>query len=403
VIIRKVREMSNDPIVIIGASAAGVSAAREIRSIEADIPIRMLTEERHLPYYRPSLTEYIGDSNVESRSNFLLNQESWYRDRNVELSLGTTVVAIDPAGKTVATGSGETFSYGTLILANGSTPFVPFKDAAGKKNVFSIRTLDDARAANDLSGKVKTAAVIGGGLLGLEAAHALSAKGVKVTVIEGADRILPRQLDAESSLILQTIVTGADVALVLGKSIEAIQGEGSATGVRLTDGEVIPVDMVIISIGVRPNVGIAKDCGIAVNRAVVVNERMETSVPGIYACGDVAEFNGKCISLWMPAMKQGKVAGSNAAGKPAEFLDEVYPAILNSFGTRIYSIGDICQDKKEGEYRVHMTGGPGINQHKKLFFVEDRLVGFILIGDISESQKLAMAVKNRSVFSDVVK
>jgi NAD(P)H-nitrite reductase large subunit len=395
--------MKTDTIVIIGASAAGVSAAREIRSIDAAMPVRLLTEERYLPYYRPSLTEYIGDSNVESRSNFLLNQESWYRDKNVELSIGTKVVAINTAEKTVTTDSGETLSYGKLILANGSTPFVPFKEAAGKKNVFSIRTLDDARAANKLSGTVKTAVVIGGGLLGLEAAHSLSGKGVRVTIIEGADRILPRQLDQESSRMLQDILTGANVALVLGRSIEAIQGEGSATGVRLADGEVIPADMVIISIGVRPNVEIARSCGIAVNRAVVVNERMETSVPGIYACGDVAEFNGKCISLWMPAMKQGKVAGSNAAGKPAEFLDEAYPAILNSFGTKIYSAGDICQDKKEGEYRVHTAGDPGKNQYKKLFFVEDRLAGFILIGDISESQKLAMAVKNRSAFNDIVK
>jgi nitrite reductase (NADH) large subunit len=395
--------MKTGTIVIIGASAAGVSAAREIRSIDPAMPVRLLTEERHLPYYRPSLTEYIGDSNVESRSNFLLNQEIWYRDKNVELSLGTRVVAINPAEKTVTTVSGEMLSYAKLILANGSTPFVPFKDAAGKKNVFSIRTLDDARAANELSGTVKTAVVIGGGLLGLEAAHSLSGKGVRVTIIEGADRILPRQLDQDSSRILQDILTGANVVLVLGRSIEAIEGEGSATGVHLADGEVIPADMVIISIGVRPNVEIAKSCGITVNRAVVVNERMETSIPGIYACGDVAEFNGKCISLWMPAMKQGKVAGSNAVGKPAEFLDEVYPAILNSFGTRIYSAGDICQDKKEGEYRIHTAGDPGKKQHKKLFFVEDRLVGFILIGDISESQKLALAVKNRSAFSDIVK
>jgi NAD(P)H-nitrite reductase large subunit len=395
--------MHTDPIIIIGASAAGVSAAREIRSIDAAVPVRMLTEERHLPYYRPSLTEYIGDSTVESRSNFLLNQEAWYRDRNVVLSLGAKVVSIDPAGKTVTAASGESIPYGKLILANGSTPFVPFKEAAGKKNVFSIRTLDDARAANDCSGKVKSAVVIGGGLLGLEAAHSLLGKGVRVTVIEGADRILPRQLDADSSRILQNILVGANVALVMGRAIEAIQGEAGATGVRLKDGEVIPADMVIISIGVRPNIEIAKTCGIAVNRAVVVNERMETSVPGVYACGDVAEFNGKCISLWMPAMKQGKVAGSNAAGKPAEFLDEAYPAILNSFGTRIYSAGDICQERKEGEYRVHTAGDPTKNQHKKLFFMEDRLVGFILIGDISESQKLAMAVKNGSAYGDVVK
>ncbi len=395
--------MGQDGILIIGASAAGVSAAREIRAIDPGIAVRMLTEERYLPYYRPSLTEYIGDSKVEGRSNFFLNPEAWYRDKNLELILGMKVIRIDPPARVVQTISGERYSYEKLILANGSTPFVPFRDAAGKKNVFSIRTLDDARAANELSGTVKTAVVIGGGLLGLEAAHSLSGKGVRVTVIEGSDRILPRHLDPDSSLIVQNIVTGANVSILLGRSIESIQGEGSATGVRLADGEVVPADMVIISIGVRPNVEIAKSCGIAVNRAVVVNDRMETLIPGIYACGDVAEFNGKCISLWMPALKQGKVAGSNAAGKPAQFLDEMYPVVLNSFGTRIYSAGDICQDRKDGEYRVHAAGDAAKNNYKKLFFLNDRLAGFILIGDISEAQKLAMAVKNGSVFGDIVK
>lgn len=395
--------MEPDGILIIGASAAGVAAAREIRAVDQAVPVNIITEERHLPYYRPSLTEYIGDSKIEARSNFFLNPEAWYREKNVGLKLGTKVVQIDPAGKTVKTASGEQFSFGKLIFANGSTPFVPFKDAAGKSNVFSIRTLDDARAVNELSGKVKTAVVIGGGLLGLEAAYSLIGKGVKVTVIEGSDRILPRQLDPESSLIVQDIVTGAGVSLVLGRPIESIQGAGSATGVKLVDGEIIPAEMVIISIGVRPNSEIAKSCGITVNRALVVNERMETSIPGIYACGDVAEFNGKCVSLWMAAMKQGKVAGSNAAGKPAQFLDEVYPVILNSFGTRIYSAGDICQDKKEGECRVHATSDIVKNHHKRLFFINDRLAGFILIGDISDAQKLAMAVKNGSAFGDIVK
>lgn len=160
--------------------------------------------------------------------------------------------------------------------------------------------------------------------------------------------------------------------------------------------------MIIISIGVRPNVDLAKQCGIQVNRAIVVNERMETSIPGIYACGDVAEFNGKSIALWMPAMRQGKVAGSNAAGKPAQFVDEVYPAILNSFGTRIFSVGDLCLERKEGEYRTHFVKDAGKGNYKKMFFVDDKLAGFILIGDISESQKLTGAIKAGTPFSNIV-
>lgn len=394
--------MTQGPIIIVGASAAGISAAREIRSVDADRQVTVFTDEKHPPYYRPFLTEYIGDSGVEKKSAFYLNPEGWYADKKIELRLNERVVSIDPAGKTVESASGKKYPFDRLILSNGSAPFVPFKDAAGKSNVRTVRTLDDAKAVNDLAGKVKTAVVIGGGLLGLEAAHSLSRKGVQVTIIEVSGRILPRQLDEECSDILHKIVEGQDVALVTGRSIQAIEGGAAATAIRLASGEVVPADMVVISIGVRPNVDLAKNCGIQVNRAVVVNDRMETSIPGIYACGDVAEFNGKNIALWMPAVKQGKVAGSNAAGREARFADEVYPAVLNSFGTKIFSAGDICLEKKEGEFRAHGSRDTDGGKYRKLFFVNDRLVGFILIGDISESQKLTTAIKNGASFRELV-
>jgi NAD(P)H-nitrite reductase large subunit len=395
--------MSNEPTIIIGASAAGISAAREIRSIAADMPVRVFSEESHYPYYRPLLTEYIGDSGVEKKPNFYLNPESWYREKNIELNLGEKVVAIDMAARTVETASGKKHAFGRLILANGSSPFIPLKDAMKIRNVFSVRTLNDARTVHAQAGKVKKAIVIGGGLLGLEAAYSLTGKGIQVAIIELADRILPRQLDTECSVILQNIVTRKNIDLMMGKSVESITGGDVATGVKLSTGEDVPGEMVIYSIGVRPNVELAKNSGISVSRAVVVNERMETSVPGIYACGDVVEFNGKNIALWMPALRQGKVAGSNCAGKPAVFADEMYPAILNSFGTRVYSLGDICQDRAEHEYLLHMTKDMDKDHYKKMFFINEKIVGTILIGDISESQKIAAAIKSGNLYNDMVK
>ena len=395
--------MDSDAIVIVGASAAGISAAREIRAASPDVPIRIFTEESHYPYYRPLLTEYIGDSSVEKRSNFYLNPENWYSDKKIELIRSQKVVSIDPAAKTIQTESAGRHAFDKLILANGSTPFVPLKEALGKRNVYSIRTINDAKAVHEQAGKITNAIVIGGGLLGLEAAYSLTNKGVQVTVIEVADRILPRQLDAECSVILQNIVTRTHVTLMTGKTVDSIKGGDTATGVKLDSGEEVPAGMIVFSIGVRPNLDLARSCGIKVHRAVVVNDHMETSVPGIYACGDVAEFNDKNIALWMPAMRQGKVAGSNAAGKPARYLDEVYPAVLNSFGTKVFSIGDLCMDKKEGEFQLHITKDMNGDHHKKMFFINEKLVGFILIGDISESQKLAFAIKNGTSYKDLVK
>ncbi|HOT45303.1 MAG TPA: FAD-dependent oxidoreductase [Spirochaetota bacterium] len=394
--------MSNEPIVIVGASSAGISAAREIRSVSNDIPVEMFTEETDLPYYRPFLTEYIGDETVEKKSNFYLNPEKWYEEKRITLNRGEKIAAVDASSHTIETADGAKHPYARLILANGSSPFIPLKEAIGKKNVYSIRTLGDARAVRERAKANVPAIVIGGGLLGLEAAYSLSRNGIPVTVIEVGDRILPRQLDTECSAILQEIISRTSVKLLTGASVEAITGSDAATGVRLASGEELAAGMVIFSIGVRPNVDLAHSCGARVNRAVVVNERMETSVPGIYACGDVAEFNGKNIALWMPAMRQGKVAGSNAAGKEAVFADEVYPAILNSFGTRVYSVGDFCSERKDGEYRVHAAKNDEKGSYKKLFFVNDRIVGLILIGDISESQKLTTAIKSGAAYKDLV-
>lgn len=391
------------PIVIIGASAAGISAAREIRNIDPAVPVEIFTEETSFPYYRPSLTEYIGDESIEKRSNFYLNPASWYEEKGISLYRGETIVSIDTAKQTVSTASGKTHAFGKLILANGSSPFIPIKEAIGKKNVYSVRTLNDARIVNQTAHQKGAAIVIGGGLLGLEAAYSLNKKGIRVTVVEVSDRILPRQLDAECSSILEAIIKRTDVSLLTGKSVESLLGGDVVAGIKLASGEELTAGLIIFSIGVRPNVELAKSCGVAVNRAVVVNERMETSVPGIYSCGDVAEFNGRNIALWMPAMKQGKVAGSNAAGRAAVFIDEVYPAVLNSFETRIYSIGDFCADRGEGEYRVHVSRDADRGHYKKLFFVDNKLVGCILIGDISESQKITSAIKNGSSYNEIVK
>jgi NAD(P)H-nitrite reductase large subunit len=394
--------MNSESIIIIGASAAGVSAAREIRSVNPDVPVQIFTEETYLPYYRPFLTEYIGDDSVEKRSNFYLNPENWYEEKKISLHRGEKIIAVDAPAKTVETAAGKKHPYGKLILANGSSPFIPLKDAMSKKHVYSVRTLGDARAVHERAKENSPAIVIGGGLLGLEAAYSLTKKGIPVTVIEVGDRILPRQLDIECSSILQEVISGTSVKLLTGKSVESITGGDEATGVKLASGEELTAGMIIFSIGVRPNVDLAKCCGAQVNRAVVVNERMETSVAGIYACGDVAEFKGKNIALWMPAMKQGKVAGSNAAGKETLFVDEVYPAVLNSFGTKIYSVGDLCSDRKDGEYRVHTVKNADKKSYKKLFFVNDIIVGLILIGDISESQKLITAIKTGASYRDLV-
>jgi NAD(P)H-nitrite reductase large subunit len=383
---------SND-ILIIGASAAGVSAAREIRAVDSSVPVRLFSEEPEWPYYRPFLTEAIGDEGVTKRSGFFLSAEEWYEKNGIEVRRGEKVTRIDTAAREIVTAGGERHSYGRCIIATGSRPFVPFPDAGERGNVFAVRTLRDTAAVRECAKRSSSAIIVGGGLLGLEAAYALSAKGLAVTVLEASERILPRQLDEECAEIAGRIIKNNNVELVMGVTADSILGEGNATGLGLSNGDELSADMVIFSIGVRPAVELARDCGIRVDRAIVVNERMETSEPGIYACGDAAEFMGKTIALWMPAVRQGKIAGSNAAGLAARYEEEVYPAVLNLFGSRIFSAGQLCQDIPDGEYRPCMDKDEEKGHFRKTFYIDDRLAGFILIGNVSDSKELLSTLK----------
>lgn len=389
-------------IVIIGASAAGGSAAREVRSLNKDAQVILFSEENHYPYYRPYLTEYIGNSKVKEKSNFFIMNEQWCREQGVVLNLGRKIVSIDTKGKTVTDDAGKSASYERLILACGSRPFVPHPDVLSRKNVFAVRTLDDAEKVFHYANGIARAVIIGGGLLGLEAAHALIGRGIHVTIIELSERLLPNQLDPAGSEFYSKLISQEKLRLVLGKKIASMECDDKVNALLLEGGETVEADMVIYSVGVRSNIGVARDAGIEVNRALVVNEKMETSVPGVYACGDVAEYRGQTVSLWMNAVRQGKVAGANAAGGNAVIGNDLYPAVLNSFGTRIFSVGNICAAAGVSGFRDSVTADAGKGHYRKLFFQDEKLVGFILIGDIAESQKLLNGLKNGISYSECV-
>ncbi|HOO70403.1 MAG TPA: FAD-dependent oxidoreductase [Spirochaetota bacterium] len=389
-------------IVIIGASASGISAAKEIRKIDPNIAITLITDDSNYPYYRPFLTEYIGNSDVESKSNFFLNNENWYAENNINLIRNEIIKQVLTEKKTVISQSGHTYKYDKLILATGSNPFVPIKGALGLKNIFTVRSLADARKVYHYSNTIKKSVIIGGGPLGLEAAYSLHTKGIDVTIIELGKRLLAAQLDQEGSEFLYDIIHKNGVNVQLGESAEEIIGDDIATAVKLSSGRIIETEMIIFSIGVRSNLDLPVASGIAVDKAIVVNEKMETSVSDIYACGDVSQYNGKCIALWMPAIKKGKVAGSNAAGKELLYDEEIYPSVLNSFNTRLFSFGEIIVDEKSEENKIFRHIDSDKNIYKKVFFRKDIIAGFILINDISQAQKLSLAVKEGKTYTDVI-
>ena len=378
-------------IVIIGASAAGITAAKSIRKANAEARIIVFSEDSHLPYFRPFLTEYLCETSVLQKDNFYLNPETWYGDNRIELCLAEKVVSIQSAEKTITTAKGRNFSYDKLILATGSTPFVPQPELLERENVFAIRTMDDAKDVEQYSNSVKRATVIGGGVLGIETADSLTQKGLHVTVIEYVKRILPLQLDEEGSEIFQGIMEKNGVELKLGTLAKEFSGRERVTAVRLQTGEEIPTDMLVFCIGVRANLELAKQCGLQTNRGILVNEKMETSLPDIYACGDVAEC-GKNVSLWMIAVEQGKVAGLNAIGETAAFSPISYPTRIESFETKVYSIGDLGHEAEAKDYITMRRRIPENLIYKQLYFRGDTVSGGVLIGDIKKATALSRAM-----------
>ncbi len=375
-------------ILIIGGSAAGISAAGQIVSGESDNNVTVVYSENRPPYYRPLLSEYLSDKGVLEKRNFYLKSNEWY-EKNINLIPGTKVQSIDIPDSAVLTDKGGKLGFDKLIIATGSVPFVPIRGAVDNRNAFTLRTLSDAEDIRKYSENAENAVVVGGGLLGLEIAFSLMKRGLKTTVIELAGRLLPKQLDAGTSAFLEERIKDSGVSVYTGVSVtDVISNSRIITSLELDTGISVPADLVVFSIGTKPEKDIAVGL-LETDRGIIVNERMETSVPGIYACGDAAQYD-YTPGLWMPAQKQGRVAGDNAAGGNLVFKKEAYPAVLNSFGTKIFSIGHIPEDGRE--HSGIKIGDFSDGNYMKLFFSSGKITGGVLAGNIGKSRLLKKCV-----------
>lgn len=376
--------------VIMGGGVAAVSAAEAIRRRDDTGTIRMFSAGTCLPINRPMLTKDL-DTVAQLPDTMFLHEKQWYDEQRIELHTGCGITAIDPEHKTVTTAAGETLPYDKLIYAAGAECFVPPFPGHEKKGVLTIRHLTDSLSLEALMQTAKNAVVIGGGVLGLEAASELMRSGLSVTVLEATPQIIGRQVDGETAAILKRIMADMHVACFEGVSIAGIEGEDRVTGVRLADGRIFPAELVIVSCGNRANVQAAKDAGIAVDRAIVVNQRMETSVPDIYACGDCAQFDGVNYQLWQEAANQGRTAGANAAGEPVTFANQMLGLSLESFGTSLFAMGDPGK-RTDIPYKTVETHDAVALRHEKYWFFGGSLQGAVLIGVPSKVADITHAV-----------
>lgn len=393
------KQNKKEKYLIIGNGAAGYYAADAIRKRNDEAEIQIVTNEKILTYYRPQLSDYLSADINEKR--FFLSPEKYYDDRNIKVLLDTNVESINKDKKAVTINSGEEISYDKLILANGSSNFMPPIKGIEKLGVYTVKDYEDAKKVKEELATVKKAIVCGGGLLGLEAAWEMKESGIDVTVVELMPRLLPMQLDEEGSALFEKAVAETGVKALTGEAAEEILGEGRVTGLRLKSGKVIDTDLILFSVGIRPNINLPKESGLEVNRGVIVNDMMETNEADIYACGDIAELDGRVYGNWPAAIDMGKTAGANAAGDEAHFEGFVSSIVFNAMNVELYSVGDVSP--KGDDVKEVSLSDPNNNVYKKIFFKNNKAVGGILMNDTKRSVRLMKGIQAHKTIQELLK
>jgi nitrite reductase (NADH) large subunit len=369
----------SEPLVVVGNGMAAARFCEElVERACGRYAIAVVGEEPRLAYNRVLLSSLLADE--VSAADVELKPARWWRDRGVTVLYGQPAVAIDPAIRRVKLANGASLPYAKLVIATGSRPIrlnVPGMNLPGVK-VF--RDFGDAADLRTVA-KGARAVVIGGGLLGLEAAYGLAKGGAAVTLVHLMDRLMERQLDAQAAAMLLREVEARGVQVVLGAETARVEGRRRVEGVQLTDGRTIAAELVVVAVGVRPNAEIARGIGIDINRGIVVDDGLQTGLAGVHAIGECAEHRGQCYGLVEPAHEQAKVLAQRLAGTDARYTGSVVATNLKVSGVRVFSAGDFVG--ASGTEAIVLSD-PGLKTYKKLVIANGRLVGGVLFGDTAD-------------------
>ena len=382
--------------VIVGNGVAGTTAAQSIREKDKNGKIDIFTNESALFYTRIRLPEYIAGQ-VEPEK-LILHKPQWYQEKAIDVHLEEPVQDIDPEKKEIRTAKQITYPFDRLLLATGSHSFVPPIKGVEKPGVFTLRSMKDAQLIHDYAARAKRAALIGGGVLGLEVGNGLRRLGMEVAVVEFFPRLLPRQMDVSGAELLKKQMEAMGFSFYLGAKSEEILGREKAEGLLLEGGETIPCDMVLISAGIRPNLDLPGKLGLEVDKGVLVNDRLETQRPDIYAAGDLIQHRGIFYGIWPASEAQGRIVGINMAGGDALYEGTVMSNRLKVVGIDLVSSGDIDVDGKL-EHLVKKDEGGFI--YRKLVLEDDIIVGCILLGDISGNREILHAMEEKRTVKDL--
>jgi NAD(P)H-nitrite reductase large subunit len=384
------KSMLKAKYLIIGNSAGGIAAAEAIRQVDKTGEIAIISDEPYPVYSRPLISEYLAKRCPVER--ILFRPADFYEKNHIRAFLGSKSEHLDIDEHIVELGSGEKIGWERLLLATGGSPVIPEIEGIGLRGVFTFNKLDDAKAIDEFLvhyGRKVKAVVIGGGLIGVSVTEALGKRGVEVTIVEMKERILNTILDKEASALEEKSLKQAGVEIITGHTVSKIGSyfPGEATGVRLDDTRPIPCELVIIAIGVRPRLDLTVGTGIKVNRGIVVDRHMLTSIPEVFACGDVAEAydfvhgENRLTPIWPNAYIGGRVAGFNMAGVPTEYSGGTSMNSLKYFGLAVVSAGMV--DPPDDSYEV-ISNSYG-HTYKKVVLKNGLIVGMVCAGDIEKS------------------
>jgi len=324
-----------------------------------------------------------------SEQNLPLQQSEWFEAQNIELVEGEAL-QIDRGPKQVQLRDGRIFGYDRLVLSNGSHPFVPPIPGATREGVKTLRTLTDAQQILRQMHPGLRCVCIGGGLLGLETAGALARRGVQITVLEGHPWLMPRQLPQKAGELLRQHLEGMGIQVVCGVQIQELAGDEHLRSVVLADGREISADLVVISAGVRPNSCLARQADLKVKNGLIVDDRMATNDPHIFAAGDVAEHRGRLYGIWPASYAQGTIAGINAAGGTAEFPGLSLATRIKVLDIDLFSIGQLSLP--DASFRLVETVQG--NNYCALVCRDNHLLGAALFGDTRLAGVLKKAIEN---------
>lgn len=385
-------------IVIIGNSVAMVGAVEAIRKYDTSSEIVVISDETYHVYSRPLISYYLG--NLVSEEKMIYREKDFYRKNKVETVFGIKAISIDERKKEVYLEKGDSISFDKLLIATGGKPIIPPVEGLNKKNVHTFIKMDDAKKLKEAAKPGSKAVIVGGGLIGFKAAEGLHHLGVDVTIVELADRILSTILDAEGASLVSQSLQNDGIKIITGTTVDKIIGDEYVKGVLLKNGQELEADNLIIAIGVVPNVDVVKNTSISINRGILVDNTMKTSVEDVYAAGDVAEGydmlveSNRVVPIWPNAYMQGEIAGLNMIGINKSFKG-IFP--MNSIGyknTNMITAG--ITNPQQEEFEIISKIDHNRKYYKKFVVKENRLVGFILINDIDRAGLFTGFIKNET-------